>query len=133
MGCTTSKTLHVSTDIKEALKVKEVHIEEDGDRRLKSWGEEPIEKQDGDRDVNLTRIEKKASSEAPKQQHKAFAIGDRVHVRGYVGIVKFVGLTELGEGEWIGIEMNQELEQGNDGSYEGIQYFLCGRKTRCFC
>ena len=132
MGCTTSKTLHVSTDIKEALKVKEVHIEEDGDRRLKSWGEEPIEKQDGDRDVNLTRIEKKASSEAPKQQHKAFAIGDRVHVRGYVGIVKFVGLTELGEGEWIGIEMNQELEQGNDGSYEGIQYFLCGRKRGVF-
>ena len=132
MGCGTSKTLHVNTDVKDAApKVKQVHTEEDGGRGIKTWSEGLAQKHD-DFAVHLTRIENKTSAELPNQPQKAFAIGDTVQVRGYVGVVKFVGTTELGDGEWIGIEMNQELQQGNDGSYEGIQYFLCGRKRGVF-
>jgi len=132
MGCGNSKTLQVSADVKEATKVKQVHTEEDGGRGIKTWGEEPLQKHDKDFDVHLSKIENKTSAQLPNQLHKSFSIGDSVHVRGYIGVRKFVGTTELGEGEWIGIEMNQELEQGNDGSYEGIQYFLCGRKRGVF-
>ena len=132
MGCGTSKTLHVNADVKDAAQVKQVHTEEDGSRGLKTWSETSNTKQNDCGDVRITKIENSTFAELANQRHKAFAIGDSVHVRGYVGVVKFVGTTELGEGEWIGIEMNQELEQGNEGSYEGIQYFLCGKKRGVF-
>ena len=131
MGCGTSKTLQVNADLKEADIVKQVHIEEDDGGELETSSKEFISKDESDENVHLTKLEDDTSN-APIQQQKEFALGDRVHMRGYVGIVKFVGTTELGEGEWIGIEMDQELEQGNDGSYEGIQYFLCGRKRGVF-
>lgn len=132
MGCGTSKTLDVNTDVKEAVNVKQIHTEEDGGRGFKSWSEMSSTTQDDDVGVHLTKIENSKSTEFSNQRHKSFAIGDTVHVRGYVGVVKFVGSTELGEGQWIGIEMNQELDQGNDGYYEGIQYFLCGKKRGVF-
>ena len=65
-------------------------------------------------------------------QTRTFHIGDRVHVRGYVGTVKFTGATELGQGDWIGIEMDKEIDQGHNGSYEGIQYFICHPKRGVF-
>ncbi|KAK3752188.1 hypothetical protein QZH41_007019 [Actinostola sp. cb2023] len=63
---------------------------------------------------------------------KAFKVGDRVHLRGYVGTIKFVGATELGQGDWIGMEMDKEMEQGHNGNYDGIQYFICGPKRGVF-
>lgn len=65
-------------------------------------------------------------------QTRTFQIGNRVHVRGYVGTVKFTGATELGQGDWIGIEMDKEIDQGHNGSYEGIQYFICHPKRGVF-
>ena len=133
MGCGTSKTLHVNADVEEATEVKQVHTQEDGSRGFNAWSEGTTQNQfDCNQDVHLTRIENRTSAGLINPLHKRFEIGDTVHVRGYVGAVKFVGVTELGEGEWIGIEMQQELEQGNDGSYEGIQYFPCGPKRGVF-
>ena len=55
-----------------------------------------------------------------------FSIGDRVHVSGYTGSVKFIGsLSELGDGDWIGIELDREHPQGNDGLFQSIRYFTC--------
>ena len=55
-----------------------------------------------------------------------FSIGDRVHVSGYTGSVKFIGsLSELGDGDWIGIELDREHPQGNDGVFQSIRYFTC--------
>ena len=55
-----------------------------------------------------------------------FSIGDRVHVSGYTGSVKFIGsLRELGDGDWIGIELDREHPQGNDGLFQSIRYFTC--------
>ena len=55
-----------------------------------------------------------------------FSIGDRVHVSGYTGSVKFIGsLSELGDGDWIGIELDREHPQGNDGLFQSIRYFMC--------
>ena len=134
MGCETSKTLQVNADITEASKVKQVYTEEDGSRGLNARSEvAAVNCNESSRDVYLSRIEERTSTGLINAlQHKSFEIGDSVHVLGYVGVVKFVGVTELGEGEWIGIEMRRELEQGNDGSYEGIQYFPCVPKRGVF-
>ncbi|XP_078346371.1 uncharacterized protein LOC144631721 [Oculina patagonica] len=134
MGCGTSKTLHVNADVTEASKVKQVHTQEDASRRFNARSAGNVQNQyDCSEDVRLTKIKNTTSAGLINPpSHKSFEIGDSVHVRGYVGVVKYVGVTELGEGEWIGIEMNQELEQGNDGSYEGIQYFPCAPKRGIF-
>lgn len=136
MGCGTSKTLDVNTDVSDASKVKQVHTKEDGSRGFnalnKGIGIDQNQNDCGGQDVHLTRIENRMSVGLINPLHKSFEIGDSVHVRGYVGVVKFVGITELGEGEWIGIEMQKELEQGNDGTYEGIQYFPCAPKRGVF-
>lgn len=40
-----------------------------------------------------------------ESSEKKFSLGDRVHVSGYTGSVKFIGsLDNFGDGEWIGIE-----------------------------
>ena len=40
------------------------------------------------------------------------------------GVVRFVGRTELGPGEWCGVEL--ETEDGlNDGAVRGVRYFSC--------
>lgn len=57
-----------------------------------------------------------------------FKIGDRVHVRGYVGTVKYQGKTKLGEGKWIGIELEKPHPQGNNGAFQEITYFSCKPK-----
>ena len=135
MGCGNSKTLHVNADVTEASKVKQVHTQEDGNQGFNARGEGTLQNQfDCNEDVHLTKIGNRTQSAGliNSLPHKSFEIGDSVHVLGYVGVVKFVGVTELGEGEWIGIEMKRELEQGNDGSYEGIQYFPCAPKRGVF-
>ena len=90
------------------------------------------------REVN-ENIESKPNSLSNKPQifsHEAeltesvtnplFSIGDRVHVSGYTGSVKFIGsLSELGDGDWIGIELDREHPQGNDGLFQSIRYFTC--------
>lgn len=124
MGCGTSKTLNVNADSRDDSNLKQVHNLVDGGRGLKTWSEASEDKQDYSYDVYLTKFE--------DQGPKPFVVGDSVHVLGYVGVVKYVGSTELGEGEWIGIEMDQEIEQGNDGSYQGIHYFSCNKKRGVF-
>lgn len=63
---------------------------------------------------------------------KQFKVGDRVHVRGYVGTVRYVGSTELGDGEWVGIELDKPHKQGNDGFYKAAKYFSCKPKHGLF-
>ena len=65
-------------------------------------------------------------AELTESGEKTFSIGDRVHVTGYTGTVKFIGnLDALGDGEWIGIELDRRHPQGNDGVVHGIRHFPC--------
>ena len=77
---------------------------------------------------------KKLTSPQRTSVGKSFKIGDRVHVRGYVGTVKFVGPTGLGGSreEWLGIELDRDHEQGNEGSFQGVQFFTCKPKHGMF-
>ena len=61
-----------------------------------------------------------------ESREPVFSIGDRVHVSGYTGNVKFIGqLRNLGDGDWIGIELDRRHPQGNDGYFQGVQCFAC--------
>ena len=65
-------------------------------------------------------------AELTESSEKKFSLGDRVHVSGYTGSVKFIGsLGNFGDGEWIGIELDRRHPQGNDGVFHGVQHFTC--------
>lgn len=65
-------------------------------------------------------------AEITESSEKTFSIGDRVHVSGYTGIVRFIGdLGDFGDGEWIGIELDRRHPQGNDGIFHGVPRFTC--------
>ena len=124
MGCGSSKTLDVGTD---ATKRK-------GDIQ-KHWLPDVEALADLKTGINEEEVISEAA-DAPEKgdtnETKIFTVGDLVHLRGHVGIVKYVGQTELSDGEWIGVAMEHEVEQGNDGCYEGIKYFDCNPKCGVF-
>ena len=43
------------------------------------------------------------------------------------GVVRYGGTTEFAPGQWIGVELEEEIGK-NDGSYGGIRYFSCRPK-----
>ena len=51
-------------------------------------------------------------------QSNPFKVGDRVATLGYTGTVRYVGPTNIEEGEWCGIECDKELKSGNDGTHQ---------------
>lgn len=68
-----------------------------------------------------------------ESSEKKFSLGDRVHVSGYTGSVKFIGsLDNFGDGEWIGIELDRGHPQGNDGVFHGVRYFTCKAQRGMF-
>lgn len=68
-----------------------------------------------------------------ESSEKKFSLGDRVHVSGYTGSVKFIGsLDNFGDGEWIGIELDRRHPQGNDGVFHGVRYFTCKAQRGMF-
>lgn len=65
-------------------------------------------------------------AELTESSEKKFSVGDRVHVSGYTGSVKFIGgLGGFGDGDWIGIELDRRHPQGNDGIFHGVRHFTC--------
>eukprot|EP01084_Bolivina_argentea_P274353 467609_1 len=53
-------------------------------------------------------------------------IGDIIiTMRGYEGIVKFIGCVHFHEGEMIGIELNRWIPNGCNGIIHGHKYFKC--------
>ncbi|EDO32609.1 predicted protein [Nematostella vectensis] len=87
-------------------------------------GEKPFNKNDNGVDANPIDTASPAKPEVKP--------GDRVHVRGYVGTVKFVGCTSLGEGVWVGIALDKQQPQGNSGSHQETSYFQCQPKHGLF-
>jgi len=53
-----------------------------------------------------------------------FRLDQRVLFRGQGGTVRYIGETNVGVGEWIGVEMDQEIGT-HDGSLFGVRYFTC--------
>ena len=67
-------------------------------------------------------------TEAITTRERVFSVGDKVHVSGYTGVVKFFGqLGDQGD-EWVGIELDRQHSQGNDGRFQGVQHFTCKPK-----
>lgn len=54
-------------------------------------------------------------------------IGQRVSVKGELGVIRFLGSTKFAAGEWIGIELDTGSGK-NDGSLQGVRYFLCQKQ-----
>ncbi|GEQ68378.1 hypothetical protein JCM33374_g2046 [Metschnikowia sp. JCM 33374] len=52
------------------------------------------------------------------------SVGQRVHVRGEAGVVRFVGTTQFAPGNWVGVELDRPQGR-NDGSVQGVKYFSC--------
>ena len=66
------------------------------------------------------------------RKERVFSVGDKVHVSGYTGVVKFIGqLGDEGD-EWVGIELDRQHTQGNDGRFQGVQHFTCKPKHGLF-
>ena len=118
MGCGTSRA--VETVINEAPNKPTI---EDANANIDSHPNSL-----GDNSVNLVR-----DAELSVSKKQVFSVDDRVHVSGYVGTVKFIGqLSDLGDGEWIGIELDRNHPQGNDGCFQNVPRFTCKPKHGLF-
>lgn len=52
-------------------------------------------------------------------------VNDRVILMGkLVGTIRFIGETKFAEGEWLGVELDEEKGK-NNGSVQDIPYFVC--------
>ncbi|XP_060053752.1 centrosome-associated protein 350 isoform X2 [Erinaceus europaeus] len=61
-----------------------------------------------------------------------FHIGDRVLIGNVQpGTLRFKGLTSFAEGFWAGVELDKP-EGNNNGTYDGIIYFVCKEKHGIF-
>lgn len=61
-----------------------------------------------------------------------YKIGDRVWVAGAKsGIIAFIGEVQFGAGEWAGVVLDSPVGK-NDGSVNGIRYFMCEPKRGIF-
>ncbi|KAJ6239758.1 ras guanine nucleotide exchange factor i-related [Anaeramoeba flamelloides] len=58
-------------------------------------------------------------------------VGDKIIINGKPGVIKFIGKTNFGEGDWVGCELN-EPEGNNNGTIEGTKYFECKPKHGVF-
>ncbi|AMD21161.1 HEL119Cp [Eremothecium sinecaudum] len=54
-------------------------------------------------------------------------VGDRVETKNGIGTVRFIGRTNFGDGEWIGIELEEPTGK-NNGSIQGVSYFTTNKK-----
>ncbi|KAI8364353.1 uncharacterized protein BYT42DRAFT_590568 [Radiomyces spectabilis] len=63
-----------------------------------------------------------------------FTVGTRVQVKSLniVGTLRFIGETRFKTGTWAGIEVDTVGAGKNDGSVDGISYFLCAPRTGIF-
>lgn len=57
-------------------------------------------------------------------------VGQRVVVKDQPGIVRFFGLTQFAEGEWVGVELDSSAGR-NDGSVNDVRYFTCSKEGQC--
>ncbi|XP_045154253.1 centrosome-associated protein 350 isoform X2 [Echinops telfairi] len=61
-----------------------------------------------------------------------FHIGDRVLIGNFQpGTLRFKGVTSFAQGFWAGVELDK-AEGNNNGTYDGIVYFVCKEKHGIF-
>jgi dynactin complex subunit len=71
------------------------------------------------------RVKTEGIDEAPPQSSvDLLNPGDRVEIRGELGIVRFIGATTFAPGRWIGVELDTPTGR-NDGTIQGQKYFEC--------
>ena len=82
--------------------------------------------------VNSETFLQAGAEKSESEDEPTVSVGERVHVSGYTGTVRFIGPTDLGIGTWVGVELDRPHRQGNNGSYNGVQYFSCKPKHGLF-
>eukprot|EP00752_Nemacystus_decipiens_P009616 g8593.t1 len=77
------------------------------------------------RSKSATRQQGKAPSAAGKDGD-SIVVGRRVrlHPKGILGVVRWVGPTHFSAGVWVGVELDS-CEGKNDGEVQGSRYFTC--------
>lgn len=75
---------------------------------------------------------KKAHLKNLQKPSNEFCVGDYVQVHGYTGIIEYIGPTEFGKGEFIGVKLNRPHKEGNEGSIGNTSYFTCKPKCGLF-
>ncbi|KAJ6238323.1 guanine nucleotide exchange factor [Anaeramoeba flamelloides] len=68
-------------------------------------------------------------TEKNKTQNKK--VGDQIEINGKKGVIKYIGVTKLGEGVWYGIELDKS-EGDNNGTIKKTKYFECEPKHGIF-
>ena len=126
MGCGTSKSVETTV-----INLNEGHIKPSIEEPSENVNSKPSSLHDSNNDKPVTRVSEADLTESTPEH--VFSVGDRVHVSGYTGTVRFIGeLRDLGEGEWIGIELDRRHPQGNDGCFHGVQQFTCKSRHGLF-
>merc|ERR1719424_2140196 len=72
-----------------------------------------------------------AGQGANDQTAVLFEVGQEVLVAGFAGTIRFTGPAEFAPGDWIGIELAEDLGK-NDGAVEGKRYFQCSQNRGIF-
>lgn len=54
-----------------------------------------------------------------------YYINQRVSIKSVLGTVRYIGLVEGTENEWVGIEWDDPSRGKHDGSHKGKRYFKC--------
>ena len=52
-------------------------------------------------------------------------VGQRLSYGNNICTLRYIGELEVGKGEWLGVEWDDDQLGKNDGTYQGRQYFRC--------
>eukprot|EP00730_Choanoeca_flexa_P008779 TRINITY_DN12535_c1_g1_i1.p1 TRINITY_DN12535_c1_g1~~TRINITY_DN12535_c1_g1_i1.p1 ORF type:complete len:613 (+),score=122.65 TRINITY_DN12535_c1_g1_i1:131-1969(+) len=55
----------------------------------------------------------------------SFAVHSRVLVGSKMGVVLYLGACHLGQGLWIGVQLNEAVAKGHNGTVDDQRYFRC--------
>ncbi|XP_054835555.1 centrosome-associated protein 350 isoform X2 [Eublepharis macularius] len=136
-----SKSASIGSDeeISECLSVKALSVASSAHSErlliLKSPTEQMKSKERSDVEEESAHVDTSLWASKIEEEENSlqdFSIGDRVLVSNVQpGTLRFKGLTNFAKGFWAGVELDKP-EGRNNGTYDGIKYFVCKEKHGIF-